>query len=123
MLGRGFDPPPDVIHIRVLDKTLMGKNRMHKGNRLLHEVHRNLWAIRFRFREDVVDDLLHEASEKMDRGVPIFAMYLIDTSDWRCGHIADLGCDEVHGKKGVLQPLPYTAGVVDDEIKRAREAL
>ena len=51
-------PPPEVIHISVFDKTLMGKNRVHETNRLLHHVHRNLRAIRFGFPEDVVDELL-----------------------------------------------------------------
>ena len=58
-LGTGCEPPPPVvIQIRVFVKTLMGKNWMHEANQLLREVKRNLRAIRFRFPEDVVDDLL-----------------------------------------------------------------
>ena len=55
-------PPANVIHIMVFDKTLKGKNWMHKANQLLCRVHGNLWASRFRFPEDVVNDLLHKAS-------------------------------------------------------------
>ena len=65
-LGTGSEPPSDVIHIRVFDKTLMGENWMHEANRLLRHVHHNPRAIPFRF-PDVVDDLLKQASGKLDR--------------------------------------------------------
>ena len=62
-----------------------------------------------------MDDLLQQASGKLDREAHQFALHLIDTSDLQYGHTADLIVDEVHRKKGVLQPLPCTAGVVDGD--------
>ena len=55
-LCRRSYPPLQVIHIRVL----LRKNRMHEANGLLREVRGNLGAIRFRFPENVVDDLLQQ---------------------------------------------------------------
>ena len=110
-LGTGSEPPDsEVIHIRVFVNTLMEKNRTHKSNRLLRQVHRNLPAIRFRFLEDVVDHLVQQASGKLDREARQFALDLIDTSDLHYGHTSDLGVDEVQRKKGVLQPVPTWQG-------------
>ena len=53
-----------------------------------------------------MDDLLQQASGKLDREARQFALDLIDISDLQCGHNADLGVDEVHRKQAVLQPLP-----------------
>ena len=81
--AQDLNPPPlKIIHIRVFDKTLMGKNWMHEANRLLREVHRNPRAIRFRVPEDVVDNLLQQTSGKLDREARQFAMDLINTSDF-----------------------------------------
>ena len=113
-LGKGSEPP-HVINIRVSNKTLMGKNWMQEANWLLRLVHWILRAIRFRFPEDVVDNLLQQASGKLDREARQLALDLIDTSDLQYGYTADLGVDEVHSKKGVLQPVSYAAGVVDGD--------
>ena len=107
--------PPGVVHIRVFDKPRMEKNRMHEANRLLREVHRNPRAIRFRVPENGLHDLLQQASGKLDGEARQFGLDLIGTSDLKYGHTADLGVNEVHRKKGVLQPLPCTAREVDGD--------
>ena len=60
---------------------------MHEANQLLRHVHRNLRAIRFRFPEDVVDNLLQQASENLYREARHLVPALINTSDfalWLC---------------------------------------
>ena len=95
------------------DKTLTGKSSTQEGNRLLRLVHPTLRAIRFCLPEDMLGDLLHQASMKLDQEARQLALDLIDTTDLQYGYAADLRVDEVHRKKGVLQPLPYAEGVVD----------
>ena len=58
-------------------------------------------------------DLLPQGPGKLDPEARQFALGLIDPMDLQYGHIADLGVNEEHRKKGVLQHLPYTAIVVD----------
>ena len=50
-----------------------------------------------------MDNLLQQASGKLERKARQFAVDLIDIVT----HAADRGVNEVHRKKGVLQPLPY----------------
>ena len=62
-----------------------------------------------------MDDLLQQASCKLDHKAHQFAVDLINTSDLRYAHTAELGADELHHKKGVLQPLPFMARVEDGD--------
>ena len=96
-------------------RPLWGKNWMHEANRVLLQVHRNLRAIRLRFPEHAVDNLLQQANRILDWETRQFALDLIDSSDLKDRHNAHLGVDEVHRKKGVLQHLPYKARVVDGD--------
>ena len=45
-LGKGFNPPPrpptDMIHIRVCDKTRMGKKPREQANQAFHLVHKSI---------------------------------------------------------------------------------
>ena len=110
---------PELIHIRVSDKTLMGKKWMAHANQVLRLAKRNLLAIRFRFLEEVVVDLPRQAAGKVVGGARELAVDLIDTGDSEYGYTADLGLDEVNRKKEVLQLLPYTVNAVDGDRREA----
>ena len=62
-----------------------------------------------------MDDLLQQASGKLDWAARQLALDLIVTSDLQYGYAVDLGVHERHRKKGMLQPLPYVVEVADGD--------
>ena len=59
---KDLNSSPGVLHIRVSDTTLVTRKDTQEANPLLHLVHWIFRATRFRFAEDVVDDLLQQPS-------------------------------------------------------------
>ena len=55
------------------------------------QAQQNLWAIRFRFAQDLVDDLLGQAAGKLAGWARDLAVYLIDTSSLEHGILLILG--------------------------------
>ena len=66
MWARQLPSPPDVVHINVVDVTLLGKGWMHRVNNKLRPVHPSLRAIGFRFPVDAVHDLCKQATGNLD---------------------------------------------------------
>ena len=108
--------PLDVVHINVVDVTLLGKGWMYRVNNKLRSVHPSLQAIRFRFPVDAVHDLCQQATARLDTSTRQFGLEIVDTSDLQYGYTADVGVTEVPLKKGILPHLPYTVGVVNGDL-------
>ena len=73
--------PPDVIHINVVDATLLGKGWMYRVNDKLRSVHPSLRAIGFRFPVEDMYDLCQQATGKLDTSPRQFDLEIVDTSD------------------------------------------
>ena len=76
---------PDVVHIKVVDATLLGKGWMHRVNNKLRLVHPSLRAIRFRLPGDAAHDLCQHATGKLDTSPGQFGLEIVDTCDPQYG--------------------------------------
>ena len=111
----GLPSPLDVVHIKVVDATFLGKGWMHGVNKKLRLEHPSLQAIGFCFPVDAVHALCYQATGKLDTSPRQFGLLIFDTSDLPYGSTADVGVTGVPLKKRIPAHLPYTVGVVNGD--------